>query len=162
MTGRVVAAIAGACLALPVFIAHAQQRGGTAQTDKVSPVNTGANPYRVVRDWAQLVTEARPWGGSNGVAIDRDGRSVWAVDRCSPGTTPGCLGSKANPVHHFGVEAFLQAARTGKMPDASACDLLRYNGEFVSVYSGHVMFKWENNHPEFYCIDLPLETEQDA
>ena len=101
MTGRVVAAIAGACLALPVFIAHAQQRGGTAQTDKVSPVNSGANPYRVVRDWAQLVTEARPWGGSNGVAIDRDGRSVWAVDRCSPGTTPGCLGSKANPVHHF-------------------------------------------------------------
>jgi DNA-binding beta-propeller fold protein YncE len=35
------------------------------------------------------------------VAIDRDGRSVWATDRCSPGTTPGCLGSTANPVHHF-------------------------------------------------------------
>ncbi|MEO8257541.1 MAG: hypothetical protein ABI868_09385 [Acidobacteriota bacterium] len=76
-----------------------QQRGGTAQTDTVQPVNGGANPYRVIRDWAQL--EGRPWGGSNGVAIDRDGRSVWATDRCSPGTTPGCLGSKANPVHHF-------------------------------------------------------------
>ena len=33
-------------------------------------------------------------GRINGVAIDRDGRSVWAVDRCSPGTTPGCLGTK--------------------------------------------------------------------
>ena len=43
----------------------------------------------------------RSWGGSNGVAIDKDGRSVWAVDRCSPGTTPGCIGTKANPVHHF-------------------------------------------------------------
>jgi sugar lactone lactonase YvrE len=80
---------------------YAQQRGGTPQTDKVSPVNSGANPYRVIRDWAQLTTENRPWGGSNGVAIDRDGRSVWAVDRCSPGTTPGCLGSAFNPVHHF-------------------------------------------------------------
>ena len=46
-------------------------------------------------------SEGRPWGGSNGVAIDRDGKSVWATDRCSPGTAPGCLGSKANPVHHF-------------------------------------------------------------
>jgi len=78
-----------------------QQRGGTAQTDNVKPVNSGSNPYRVIRDWAQLNLEARPWGGSNGVAIDRDGKSVWATDRCSPGTTPGCLGTKANPVHHF-------------------------------------------------------------
>src|SRR4051812_13608223 len=80
---------------------QAQQRGGTVQTDKVQPVNAGANPYRVVRDWAQLSLEGRPWGGSNGVAIDRDGKSVWATDRCSPGTAPGCLGTKANPVHHF-------------------------------------------------------------
>jgi len=78
-----------------------QQRGGTAETDRVQPVNDGPNPYRVIRDWAQFTTEKRPWGGSNGVAIDRDGRSVWAVDRCSPGTSPGCLGSTGNPVHHF-------------------------------------------------------------
>jgi DNA-binding beta-propeller fold protein YncE len=77
-----------------------QQRGGTIQTDKVQPVNSGANPYRVVRDWARLDLEGRQWGGSNGVAIDRDGKSVWATDRCSPGTAPGCLGTKANPVHH--------------------------------------------------------------
>jgi DNA-binding beta-propeller fold protein YncE len=78
-----------------------QQRGGTVQTDKVQPVNSGSNPFRVIRDWAQLSLEGRPWGGSNGVAIDRDGKSVWATDRCSPGTAPGCLGTKANPVHHF-------------------------------------------------------------
>ena len=79
----------------------AQQRGGTPQTDKVAPVNSGANPYRVIRDWAQLTTEQRPWGGSNGVAVDRDGKTVWATDRCSAGTSPGCEGSTANPVHHF-------------------------------------------------------------
>src|SRR5215472_13798697 len=80
---------------------QAQQRGGTVQTEKVQPVNSGAHPYRVVRDWATLNLEKRPWGGSNGVAIDGDGKSVWATDRCSPGTAPGCLGSKANPVHLF-------------------------------------------------------------
>ena len=89
------------CVALLGISLLGQQRGGTPQTDKVQPVNSGANPYRVVRDWAQLNLEARPWGGSNGVAVDRDGTSVWATDRCSPGTAPGCLGTKANPVHHF-------------------------------------------------------------
>jgi sugar lactone lactonase YvrE len=74
---------------------------GEAQTADVAPINSGANPYRVIRDWAQLTLEKRPWGGSNGVAIDRDGKTVWATDRCSPGVAPGCLGSKANPVHHF-------------------------------------------------------------
>jgi DNA-binding beta-propeller fold protein YncE len=75
--------------------------GAHAQTPQVAPVNSGANPYRVIRDWAKLTLEARPWGGSNGVAVDRDGRTVWATDRCSPGTSPGCLGTTANPVHHF-------------------------------------------------------------
>ena len=88
-------------VALQGIRVQGQQRGGTPQTDKVQPVNSGANPYRVIPDWAQLNLEARPWGGSNGVAIDRDGKTVWATDRCSPGTAPGCLGSKANPVHHF-------------------------------------------------------------
>ena len=76
-------------------------QGAQAQTADVAPVNSGANPYRVIRDWGQLTLEQRPWGGSNGVAIDRDGKTVWATDRCSPGTAPGCLGTKANPVHHF-------------------------------------------------------------
>ena len=80
---------------------YAQQRGGTPKSDKVPPVNSGSNPYKVTRDWAQLNRENRPWGGSNGVAIDKDDKTVWAVDRCSPGTTPGCLGSAVNPVHHF-------------------------------------------------------------
>ncbi len=86
---------------LAVVAVSAQQRGGTPRTDSVTPVNAGANPYRVIRDWAQLTLENRPWGGSNGVAVDRDGVTVWATDRCSAGTTPGCAGSTANPVHHF-------------------------------------------------------------
>jgi DNA-binding beta-propeller fold protein YncE len=88
-------------LAVPGISVEAQQRGGTPQTDQVQPINSGPNPYRVIRDWAVLSVERRPWGGSNGVAVDRDGKSVWATDRCSPEAIPGCLGSKANPIHHF-------------------------------------------------------------
>jgi sugar lactone lactonase YvrE len=84
--------------AVVVWIAIA---AGHAQTPDTAPINSGANPYRVIPDWGQLTLEKRPWGGSNGVAIDRDGRSVWATDRCSPGVMPGCLGTKANPIHHF-------------------------------------------------------------
>jgi DNA-binding beta-propeller fold protein YncE len=94
-------ALAAAAIASTVVAAIAAEPSGTPQTRSVPPVNAGANPYRVIRDWAQLTIEQRPWGGSNGVAIDRDGRTVWATDRCSPGTAPGCLGTKANPVHHF-------------------------------------------------------------
>ncbi|HEY7298049.1 MAG TPA: 6-bladed beta-propeller [Xanthobacteraceae bacterium] len=72
-----------------------------AQTPDIAPINSGANPYRVIRDWGQLTLEKRPWGGSNGVAMDPDGKTVWATDRCSPGTVPGCLGTKADPIHHF-------------------------------------------------------------
>jgi len=92
-------ALVAICLSLSGSSVHAQARGGTPQTDKVQPVNAGANPYRVIRDWAHI--DGRAWGGSNGVAIDRDGRTVWATDRCSPGTTPGCANTAVNPVHHF-------------------------------------------------------------
>ena len=83
------------------LVAWMATEGTYAQVQDVAPVNSGANPYRVIRDWAQLTLEKRAWGGSNGVAIDRDGRTVWATDRCSPGIAPGCLGTKANPIHHF-------------------------------------------------------------
>ena len=76
MYARISALIVALAVGLQEPRALAQQRGGTPQTDKVQPVNSGANPYRVIRDWAQLTSEGRPWGGSNGVAIDRDGRSV--------------------------------------------------------------------------------------
>ena len=95
-----------------------------AQTPDIAPVNAGANPYRVIRDWAKLDVEGRQWGGSNGVAIDRDGKSVWATDRCSAGIAPGCLGTQANPVHLF---------------DASGKEVRSFGaGMFVWPHSVHV------------------------
>jgi hypothetical protein len=89
------------CITAHCTIVQAQQRGGTTETEKFQPVNSGPNPYRVIRDWAQLTLEKRPWGGSNGVAIDRDGKSVWATDRCSPGIAPGCKDSTPRSSTHL-------------------------------------------------------------
>jgi len=95
--------LAAAALMRQAGLAQGPQRGGTPQTDRATPVNAVATPhrYQVLRDWAQLTIERRPWGGSNGVAIDRDGKTVWATDRCTAATTPGCLGTTSNPIHHF-------------------------------------------------------------
>lgn len=55
------------------------------------------------------------------------------------------------------------AAKTGKMPEAGPCDLVRYNGHFVTVFSGHLVFKWDDTAvPEFYCIDLPTCPDSDS
>jgi DNA-binding beta-propeller fold protein YncE len=94
-----------ALVAVSPLAIHAQglQRGGTPQTDRVQPVNDAPqpHPYRVVRDWAQLTLERRPWGGTNAVEIDRDGKTVWVTDRCTMPINPGCLGTNSHPVHHF-------------------------------------------------------------
>ncbi len=55
-------------------------------------------------------------------------------------------------------DSITTATRTGKTPAPSACDLLRHNGEYVTVFSGHLMFQWDNaSSPEFYCIDVEIE-----
>ena len=48
-----------AALVSPV---QAPARGGTPQTDQVAPVNIGADPYQVIRDWAQLNLEDKNLG----------------------------------------------------------------------------------------------------
>ncbi len=49
-------------LAMQATAVQAQQRGGTVQTDKVQPVNSGANPYRVIRDWAHSESGGKALG----------------------------------------------------------------------------------------------------
>src|SRR5205085_6828708 len=61
------------------------QPAGTPQNRTLAPVNSGPNPYRVIRDWAQLTQEKRPGGGANGVPIDKDGTTVSATERSPPG-----------------------------------------------------------------------------
>ena len=63
------------------------------------------NPYRIVDGWAQL-PKRPPMGAVGKVAIDPDGRHIWAVIRCDPLADPArfgdeCRDSKADSVYKF-------------------------------------------------------------
>ena len=63
------------------------------------------NPYRIVDGWAQL-PNARPMGAVGKVAIDPDGRHIWAVIRCDALADPArfgdeCRDSKTDAVYKF-------------------------------------------------------------
>ena len=42
--------------------------------------NSAPNPYRTVENWAKL-PEGRTWGQVISADIDRDGKSIWVVER---------------------------------------------------------------------------------
>jgi len=53
----------------------------------------------------------------------------------------------------------LTAVETGRTPEASACDLLHCDGGYVTVFSGHLLFRWPDVvSPEFYCLDIKIES----
>jgi PAS domain S-box-containing protein len=66
-------------------------------------------------------------------------------------------------IRQFALDMIKNGAKTGRMPEACACDLLKADGDFVTVYSGHIVFQWDHSTiPEFYCIDLAIATDDDA
>jgi DNA-binding beta-propeller fold protein YncE len=84
---------------LAATVAAIALSGATSQTQSdVKPTNDGPNPYQTVLDWAK-VPEARTFGSTAGIFIDRDGRSVWVADRCGdkPGGGFGGDGCGATP-----------------------------------------------------------------
>ena len=72
----------------------AKQDAAAGQARGSDPVNDRPNPYTSVRDWATLPA-SRTWGGVSGIAIDRDGRSLWVAERCGGNS---CASSMAAPI----------------------------------------------------------------
>lgn len=63
------------------------------------------NPYRIAEGWAQL-PNGRPMGAVGKVAIDPDGRHLWAIVRCERLEDPArfgdeCRDSKTDPILQF-------------------------------------------------------------
>ena len=67
---------------------------GPPEQAKVTPVNGLPNPYETVRNFGTL-PDGRSWGSVSAVAIDIDGKSLWAGDRCGSNS---CAGSTVNPI----------------------------------------------------------------
>ena len=66
-------------------------------------------------------------------------------------------------MRQFARDMIFMARKTGKTPEAGACDLLNRDGEYVTVYSGHVVFQWEQaSTPEFYCLDLAIDSDPEG
>jgi sugar lactone lactonase YvrE len=75
------------------------------------------NPYRTVAGWAKL-PEGREMGAVGDVAIDTDGRHVWAVIRCDAGGDQfgwECLDSDLDPVVRFDPDGSAVASFGGGM-----------------------------------------------
>ena len=96
-------------LAAAVFCAAAAERAAAQPY---------SNPYRMVEGWAKLPA-GRKMGAVGGVAIDPDGKHVWAVVRCDS-ADPGrfgneCLDSDLDPVLQFDMEGNMTAGFGGGM-----------------------------------------------
>lgn len=59
------------------------------------PTNNLPNPYQ---GSVLQLPGGRTWGATAGVDIDRDGKSVWAIDRCGANS---CVGSDLDPILKF-------------------------------------------------------------
>jgi PAS domain S-box-containing protein len=59
-------------------------------------------------------------------------------------------------LREYARTAIVFSAKGNKcLPPPDTAHLLNKEGEYVTVFSGHLMFEWaESESPEFYCIDL--------
>ena len=97
----------------------------------------GYNPYGIIFYWNDA--SAHLYGYSEAAAINQNLFELVLPPEMQP----------------LAQDMISCARKTGKIPEAGPCDLLRHDGDFVTVFSGHLMFKWNGAAtPEFYCIDL--------
>ena len=92
--------------ALIVVVGLVLGAGSAIQTIASAQVPT--NPYRIVEGWAQL-PNGRPMGAVGKVAVDPDGRHIWAVVRCERLEEQArfgdeCRDSKTDPILQFGPD----------------------------------------------------------
>ena len=80
-----------------------------AQQAPVEPTNSAPNPYTTIENSLKM-PEGRTWGSTAGVGIDKDGKSVWVLERCGAN---GCWDranskmSPLDPVLHFSADGTL-------------------------------------------------------
>jgi sugar lactone lactonase YvrE len=82
--------------------APAAGRGATTAPDAIA-ANSYPNPYLTVTDFFKMPA-GRTWGSTAGVDIDRDGKTVWIIDRCGVNSCyDAATGQMSNldPVLHF-------------------------------------------------------------
>jgi hypothetical protein len=97
MRSRITATLSLGTLCLGLAVAALVAAFAVGQQVQADDPNSAPNPYHVVDNWAKL-PEGRHWGMAIGVDVDRDGTSVWVLDRCGGKT---CDGSAVAPIQKF-------------------------------------------------------------
>ena len=72
----------------------AARRLGSARARQGRAGQPPAQPYETVRNFG-ILPDGRKWGSVSAVAVDVDGKHIWAGDRCG---TNSCAGSDVNPI----------------------------------------------------------------
>jgi len=87
----------------------------------MAPTNDLPNPYQAVEGWAKMPA-GRTWGSTTGVDVDRDGTSIWVVERCGENSC----------VNHPGVDTVLKFDASGTLVKSFGAGLLMVpHGIFV-------------------------------
>jgi len=91
-----VSLVAAAACWLAAHPAAWTQSAAPAQAT-MAPVNDLPNPYETIEGWAKLPA-GRPWGSTSSVAIDKDGKSLWAAERCGANSCWNAQAGKTSDV----------------------------------------------------------------
>jgi sugar lactone lactonase YvrE len=99
-----------------------------------TPTNSSPNPYETVVGWAKM-PEGRTWGSTSGVGIDKDGVSIWALDRCGANS---CVGSN--------LPSILKFDASGKMVKAFGENVLQVPHGLTVDRDGNIwVTDWSSN-----------------
>ena len=82
--------------------APAAGRGATTAPDAIV-ANSYPNPYTTIPDFFKMPA-GRKWGSTAGVDIDKDGKTIWIIDRCGGNSCYDAAAGKMSdldPVLHF-------------------------------------------------------------
>ena len=109
----------GHVLRVVLGLAVALASGASFAIDAAVSAQSLPNPYRMVDGWAQL-PNGRQMGAVGKVAIDPDGRHIWAIIRCDPLADPArfgdeCRDSKTDAVYKFGPDGKVVTSFAGGM-----------------------------------------------
>jgi sugar lactone lactonase YvrE len=93
----------------------------TSGQTMMTPTNDLPNPYQATEGWAKL-HGGRAWGSTTGVDVDKDGTSIWVVERCGENSC----------VNHPDVDTVLKFDSTGTLVKSFGAGLLMVpHGIFV-------------------------------
>jgi streptogramin lyase len=79
-------------------IAAFAMSGDKSYAQSAADPNAAPNPYKLDEGWMKL-PEGRKIGATFGLSIDRDGKSLWAFDRCA--SPDFCAGTNLAPIFKF-------------------------------------------------------------